>query len=122
MGNFSGMPRGFDQQTAVMLRKISADYVFPIWYPDLNIWHAAYFKRLRGGLFLDHAFGQDVYLDDNTNGPQNKHFTSLGGELTTDVHLAHLIFPMNVGTRIIYMPADKTLKAEFVLSVDLNQF
>ena len=122
MGNLVSMPRGFEQETAVMLRKISADYVFPIWYPDLNIWHAAYFKRLRGKLFLDHAFGQQVYQRDHSEGPVNKHFTSMGGELTTDAHFVQLIFPMNMGARVIYMPGEKSMKTEFVLSVDLNQF
>jgi hypothetical protein len=119
MGNLSSMPRGYEQQSAIMMRKLSTDYVFPIWYPDLNIWHAAYFKRLKGGLFLDHAFATEVYLED---GVVNKHFTSLGGELTTDVHLAHLIFPMNIGGRLIYKTQERTLSAELIFSVDLNQF
>ena len=106
-----------------MLKMVSADYVFPLWYPDLNIWHAAYFKRLKGGLFLDHAFGEEVYPLEGASGqPVNMYFTSFGGELTTDVHLAQLIFPMNTGVRLIYMPGNKTLKTEFIFSVDLNQF
>jgi len=119
MGNLASMPRGHERQTAIMMRKFSADYVFPIWYPDLNIWHAAFFKRLKGGLFMDHAFGAQVYLEDEV---VNRHFTSMGGELTTDVHLAHLIFPLNIGGRVIYKTQEGTLGAELIFSVDLNQF
>ena len=122
MSNLVSMPRGFETHSAVRLRKISTDYVFPICYPDINIWHAAYIKRLRGGLFLDHAFGEDVYIREQNNGPVNKHFTSMGAELTTDVHFAHLIFPLNIGVRFIYLPVEKSSMAEMVFSVDLDQF
>ena len=71
---------------------------------------------------MDYAYGQEVYLEDHSEGPVNKYFTSMGAELTTDVHLAHLIFPMNMGARIIYLPEYNSAKAEFVFSVDLNQF
>jgi len=117
------MPRGFENLLyAVQLRRISADYVLPIWYPDLNVWKAAYFKRVRGGLFMDHAFGKEVYLEDHSDGPVNWHYTSMGAELTTDVHLAHLIFPVNLGIRYIYQLENKISKTELVFSIDLDQF
>lgn len=122
MSNMVGMPRGFDRQTAVQLRKFSADYIFPVWYPDMNVWHAAYFKRLKGGLFFDHATGNEVYIQGSDNGPVDRTFTSLGGELTTDVHLAHLIFPLEMGVQVIYRPVEDDLMAKFILSVDLNRF
>lgn len=122
MGNLISMPRGFVNHTAVGLQKISFDYVFPLFYPDWNIWRAAYFKRFRGAVFYDYARGQDVYIQHSEGGPVDMDFKSMGIELTTDVHLAQFLFPFNLGGRVIYLPDTKDTRAEFVFSIDLNQF
>ena len=122
MGNLVSMPRGIENHTAVGLQKISFDYVFPMFYPDWNIWRAAYFKRFRGAVFYDHAWGQDVYIRHNEDGPVDQNFQSLGLELTTDVHLAQFLFPFNIGGRVIYLPDTRETRAEFIFSIDLNQF
>ncbi len=122
MGNLISMPRGFVNHTAVGLQKISFDYVFPLFYPDWNIWRAAYFKRFRGAVFYDYARGQEVYIAHSEGGPVDMDFKSLGIELTTDVHLAQFLFPFNLGGRVIYLPDTKDTRAEFVFSIDLNQF
>ncbi len=122
MGNLADMPRGIEQQTAVQLRTLAMDYVFPVAYPDLSIWHALYVKRIRGDVFFDHAFGQEVYPHADNNGPVNRHFTSLGAELTADMHPAHLIFPLNLGVRLVYLPETGTARTELIIDLDLNQF
>jgi hypothetical protein len=122
MGNLISMPRGIENHTAVGLQKISLDYVFPLFYPDWNIWRAAYFKRFRGAVFYDHAWGQEVYIRHSEDGPVDQIFRSMGLELTTDVHLAQFIFPFNMGGRVIYLPDTQETRAEFIFSVDLNQF
>jgi hypothetical protein len=121
MGNLVSMPRGMDDHTAVNLQKMTLDYVFPLFYPDWNIWRAAYFKRFRGAVFYDHAWGQDVYLSHEEEGPVSRSFRSIGMELTTDVHLAQFIFPLNVGGRLIYLPDTGDTRASFIFSIDLNQ-
>jgi len=122
MGNLISMPRGFVNHTAVGLQKISFDYVFPLFYPDWNIWRAAYFKRFRGAAFFDYARGQEVYIRHSEDGPIDMDFRSMGIELTTDVHLAQFLFPFNLGGRVIYLPDTKETRAEFIFSIDLNQF
>jgi hypothetical protein len=122
MGNLVSLPRGFINYSSVGLQKISLDYVFPLFYPDWNIWRAAYFKRFRGGVFYDHAWGQDVYIAHSEDGPVNREFRSLGMELTADVHLAQFLFPFNLGGRVIYLPDTRETRAEFVFTVDINQF
>jgi hypothetical protein len=121
MGNMVSMPRGMVNHAAVNLRKMTLDYVFPLFYPDWNIWRAAYFKRFRGAVFYDHAWGQDVYLSHEEDGPVDRNFRSVGFELTTDVHLAQFIFPVNVGGRMIYLPDTGNTMAEFIFSIDINQ-
>jgi hypothetical protein len=43
-------------------------------------------------------------------------------ELTTDVHLAQFLFPFNLGGRLIYLPDTGETRAEFIFSIDINQF
>ena len=62
MGNIMSMPRGIYYYSVTEMQKITFDYVFPIAYPDLNIWRAAYFKRFRGSVFYDYAIGKQVYM------------------------------------------------------------
>lgn len=121
MGNLVSLPRGVENHTAVELRKITLDYVFPLFYPDWNIWRAAYFKRFRGAVFYDHAWGQDVYMPHEEDNPVDRNFQSLGLELTTDVHLAQFLFPLNLGGRVIYLPGTGHARAEFIFSIDLNE-
>jgi hypothetical protein len=122
MGNLISMPRGINNYSAVELQKITFDYVFPLLYPDWNIWRAAYFKRFRGAVFYDYARGQEIYIPHTEDSPVDQNFQSLGMELTTDVHLAQFLFPFNLGGRVIYIPDTKVTKAEFIFSIDLNQF
>jgi len=122
MGNLLSMPRGIFNHTSIELRKYSLDYVFPIAYPDWQVWRAAYFKRFRGSVFYDYATGKDVYMHTSEPGPVNKDFSSLGVELSTDVHLAQILAPFNIGGRLIWIPETGTTSGEFIFSVNLSQF
>ncbi len=122
MRNLMSMPRGIYNHIAIELQKYTFDYVFPLGYPDWQIWRAAYFKRIRGSVFYDYAIGKDVYTNNNGRGPINMNFQSIGMELTTDVHLAQIFLPFNIGGRLIYIPETGMTSGEFILSVDLNQF
>lgn len=121
MHNMMSMPRGHHYYFAKELQKLSLDYVFPVAYPDWQVWRAAYFKRFQGRFFYDFAFGRDVYTGNN-NGKENRSFESLGIELTTDVHVAQIFVPFNIGGRLIWIPETGKTVAEFMFSVDLNQF
>jgi hypothetical protein len=122
MGNLMSMPRGIFNHTATELRKISLDYVFPIACPDWQVWRVAYFKRFRGSVFYDFAAGRGVNIHGNRNGPVDRNFQSLGLELTTDMHLAQIFLPFNIGGRFIWIPATGQTAGEFIFSVDLSQF
>ena len=120
MGNIMSMPRGIHPYTAIEMKKITFDYVFPIAYPDWNVWRAAYFKRFRGSVFYDYAMGKQVYM--GNGGAVDKNFQSLGMELSTDIHLAQIFLPFNLGGRFIWIPETGSTRAEFIFSVDLSQF
>jgi hypothetical protein len=119
MGNLLSMPRGHRYASAIEMRKLTFDYVFPIAYPDLNIWRAAYFKRFRGSIFYDYAVGKGVFAGSSER--VNRDFTSYGFELTTDMHMAQIFFPFNIGGRLIMMPDYKKPTVEFIFKVDLSQ-
>lgn len=114
------MPRSLHYYSADELSKVSFEYVFPIAYPDWQIWRAAYFKRFRGMVFYDYAEGKNVYIPNSR--PVSKSFESLGIGLSTDVHLAQIFVPFNIGGRLIYVPETGSTAGEFVFSVDLSQF
>lgn len=120
MGNLMSMPRGIHPYVAARLQKLSFDYVFPVAYPDWRVWGAAYFKRFRGRIFYDYAVGKKVYMNPG-NGPVDHNFESMGIELTTDVHLAQIFLPMNIGGRMIWIPETGKTAGEFVFSVDLDR-
>jgi hypothetical protein len=120
MGNMMSMPRGHIYRSAIELRKMTFDYVFPIAYPDWNVWRAAYFKRFRGSVFYDYAVGKGVYA--GSSGRVNRDFTSYGFELTTDMHLAQIFVPFNIGGRLIMVPENRKPTVEFVFKIDLSQF
>ena len=119
MGNIMSMPRGVPYYTAIGMKKIAVDYVFPIAYPDWNVWRAAYFKRFRGSVFYDYAWGKDVYMGNSS--PVDQNFQSLGLELSTDIHLVQIFFPFNLGGRLTWIPETGRTQAEFIFSVDLSQ-
>ena len=116
------MPRGIYHHTAIGLKKVTFDYVFPIAYPDWQVWRAAYFKRFRAGFFFDYAEGTEIYLHGTIGGPVDKNFSSLGIELTTDIHLAQIFVPFNIGGRLIYIPETGQTGGEFIFTIDLSQF
>ena len=116
-------PRGIDNIIAEELDFFSADYVFPIVYPDLRISSIAYFQRLRGGLFYDRASGRgvrDMIARDYNPGREN--WQSVGAEIITDLYLFRLPFPISAGARGIYLPDTKTGSIEMVFDIDIYGF
>lgn len=123
MSNLVSLPRGHHPIRSKKFVKASVDYVFPILYPDLKIGPVFYFKRIRANLFYDYGKGTDILVSSNgTNEWIDDDFVSMGMELTTDFHFAHIMFPVNSGIRLIYLPEENKAKSEFIFSIDLNRF
>ncbi len=123
MNNHLEMPRGHDRKIAENLKTFSGDYVFPVAYPDFEINTLLYIKRLRGRMFYDYAHAENMYLYRNGQWTvQDKDMHSAGAELTVDVHLMHLLFPINTGLRYVYVPDKNRPVFQFVFNIDLNQF
>jgi len=123
LSNILSMPRGYHPVRSKQFAKATFDYVFPIIYPDLKIGPVFYFKRVRANMFYDYGRGTDILSYSNgTEEWIDDDFSSMGMELTADFHFAHIMFPINSGIRIIYLPGSNRIKTEFIFSIDLDRF
>lgn len=74
--------RGYDALRMQKFSKLSANYSFPLGYPDFGIPALVWVKRFRGSIFTNLAKGEIL-------GFSPKYF-SLGGEIVADFHLLRL--------------------------------
>jgi hypothetical protein len=107
-------PRGYIADRTHILTTFTSDYSFPIAYPDWAIGPFLYFKRIRGNLFYDFAT--------NTYRNKTEKLSSIGFDLTSDFHFLRIIFPINAGVRMIYMPQLGQYSSQLLLSVDLSNY
>ncbi len=110
--------RGYREYYLSRMWKGSANYHFPIAYPDIGFANIAYLLRLRGNLFYDHT---QVYSTDKT---VTRNLRSTGAELYFDTKWWNQL-PVSFGVRYSYL-LDKELSGstnrhrfEFIVPLDL---
>ncbi|MEA3462575.1 MAG: hypothetical protein U9R49_11890 [Bacteroidota bacterium] len=118
--NLISMPRGLQGIYGEILTKYSADYVFPILYPDLEIGSLLYLKRIRGSLWTDYMVGTNVIIYDPQPHYEDKNFNTFGADLVLDMNIFRISFPLSVGGRIIYEPQTGQVSFEGIYSIDIN--
>jgi hypothetical protein len=101
------VPRGQSITRAQDFYTMSANYTFPIWYPDLALGPIVNFQRLRGNLFVDYAFGKTTSISRN--------YTSLGGELKVDLNVMRFLPQFNIGVRYSHAVETNTSSFEFLV-------
>ena len=121
LSNLISMPRGYEQIRSTQFLKLTGDIIFPISYPDLSIWHLLYIKRIKCAIFSDFGMAWHVY-DSSKDAYEDLIFRSIGFELTSDFHFAHILFPFDMGVRYSYPLDDARPKWEMLLSIDISQF
>jgi hypothetical protein len=122
LNNLIPMTRGYEPARSEEFFRLTADYVFPVIYPDLNIWHFLYLKRIKAALFYDHGLGYNVFVQSgNTTVSKDLKFRSLGFDLTSDFHLVHILFPFDMGVRFSYPLDDAKPKWELLMSIDISE-
>jgi hypothetical protein len=106
------MPRGYSGIYAGSIFSGSVNYEFPVFCPDWHIGPVLYLKRLKAGVFYDHAiaFDKEPYED----------YNSIGLDLTFDLHLFRLFAPFEAGLRTIYFPQTQQVGFEFLYSLNLS--
>lgn len=123
LGNRINFPRGYKDIISEKIESVSADYVFPIAYPDFSIGSLFYMNRVRGGVFGDLAQSTGTYfIAERKLVEERQIFSSLGGELLADFYVLRIPFGISAGARGGYVPADKRAFIEGVFSVDIYGF
>lgn len=121
--NRAMFPRGYSSIISEKLKTLSADYVFPLFYPDFNVWSILYVKRVRGSLFYDVSEGwNNRYVEMNRLVRGTEKFNSFGGELLTDFNLFRIPFDITGGVRMGYIPDGARTFTELVFSIDIHGF
>jgi len=102
-------PRGQTVSRFQDYYSMSANYTFPIWYPDIAIGPLLNIQRVRGNAFLDYAYGESETF--NTS----QAYTSVGGELKFDVNIFRFLPQLDLGIRYSYGVETGIGNVEFVL-------
>ncbi len=108
---FSSMinfPRGYDSEVLDKFYKLSADYKFPVWYPDISLGPLAYVSRIRAGVFYDYAQGS---LENNT-----REYQSVGGSVLFEFNLLRIRYPFEVGAQYAYRITDGQYRISLLIS------
>jgi len=93
----------------------SADYIFPIAYPDLQLLGFVYIKRFDGAFYFEST--NSKLKNEQINSGSKTNFTSTGTEFTADLNFFYIPVPVNMGIRFAYKPSSKAWIREFVLNI-----
>lgn len=120
-------PRGYKDIISEKLDYFSVDYAAPLFYPDFNISSLLYLKRIRAGIFFDHARGTDNYylvwqdgtrvVDHFTEGKES--FSSFGMELLADFHVLRIPYPVSAGVQAAWKNLSESPSFEFIFNIDI---
>ncbi|NOU47270.1 MAG: hypothetical protein HOO86_09430 [Bacteroidales bacterium] len=113
--SFSGLlnvPRGYTDIFYGGALTFNADYVFPIWYPDLDIPAVLYLNRIRGGFFTDLMYLEHPDLD--------KKISSAGMEIYSDWHFFNWPTPISLGVRLSHLFGRELLVPEFIFGINFS--
>lgn len=86
--------RGYEAPKNDEVYRCSADYVFPIAYPDFGMAGIFYLKRIRGAFFYD--------MMQTTFQRQKRNVSAWGAELMVDITTMNLL-PISIGCREVFL-------------------
>jgi hypothetical protein len=117
-------PRGFtdswsnNNHAIKNMRVYSADYVFPLIFPDLTVFRILYLKRINTSIFGEQAIANE-YVEKTL--VQNS-YKSAGVELSFDFHAFFIPGMFTISVRESYLPANKKYITEFYFGSSLTNF
>jgi hypothetical protein len=123
--NRTDLPRGWFNIISLDYNFYSADYVMPLFYPDLNIPGIVFLKRIRGGLFYDYATGDGNYYLDRDNDrfhDKKETFRSFGTELLADFHVLRIPFLISAGVQASWKDMGQTPSLQGLFRIDIYGF
>lgn len=118
--NLIGIPRGLHGIFGEEFTRYSADYVFPIVCPDIEIGGLLYVKRIRGAIWADHLKGTNVIIYEPNAHYEDRNYTTCGIELVADMHFLRISFPVSLGGRLTYEPETGRIGIEGIYSINFN--
>jgi len=113
------LPRGIEKDFLRILRG-SAEYTFPLIYPDLSIGPAAYIKRIHTTLYYDIARIKYYNPDERPSVIRDEYFSSFGFILFAEIHFLRFFIPLKPGIRFSYLPGQKNFDLGLDVFIDLN--
>ena len=119
--NLINMPRGLQGVIyGEILTRYSADYVFPLLYPDLTLGPLIYLKRIRSALWADYLKGSNVIVLEPNPHYKDRNYVTCGVDLVADMNILRIPFPLAAGARISYESVTGSVGVESIFSIDLN--
>ena len=120
--NRASWPRGYENIISQDLKFLSADYVMPLSYPDLNIPGLLYIKRIHSGLFYDFARGvNNTYI--KTSGTSfvkgTETFRSFGIEALADFFVLRIPFIISGGLQASWKNLNEAPSLKLLLKLDV---
>ena len=111
-------PRGYPNAVSGEISSFSADYAFPVAYPDLSLGPVLYLKRLRADLFHDWSYGKNIF---EGNGRRyTGSYRSTGVEILADFHIGRIIFPISAGLRVGYLHERSRYFTAFLVNIQTS--
>ncbi len=92
------VPRGISIPRFENFITTSANYTFPVWYPDIAIGPLLNIQRLRANAFYDHGFGEYSVGDSAVE----RTYSSVGIEGRVDFNFMRFLPQMDLGVRYTY--------------------
>ncbi len=91
------LPRGQSVSRFQEFYSMSANYAFPLIYPDIALGPVVNVQRVSCNFFADYGFGQSKDFN------RSQAYTSVGGEMKFDINIMRLLQQFNVGVRYSYL-------------------
>ncbi|MDR2066197.1 MAG: hypothetical protein LBP85_10905 [Prevotellaceae bacterium] len=103
-------PRETNNMASKKFTMFSADYTFPVAYPDVNLGALTYITRIRANLFYDFAQTKNA---NNTN----SNIYSFGTDFLFDAYWFRMPYPITLGFRVYKTTFENNIGIQLITSV-----
>jgi len=115
-------PRGYEGWVSERLKIFSAEYEFPLFYPDISLGSFLYVPRFRGQLFFENAKGTNSYDYLHDVRKEERTFYGYGAEVLSDFMVLRIDFPLTLGFWFSYLPQEEEVHTGVHFSVNIYGF
>ena len=113
-------PRGYAAVSFDRFTKMSANYSFPLDYPDVHWFRAVQIQRVRGNVFHDVGLGEVLpTVAFPSTRPASFNYTTSGLELMADTWWWQFPTPVGLGIRTAYQHELKLLRTALIVQIKL---